>query len=408
MAVFDSIKKNLEKVADFMDLSEEETGLLLKYKSVRRAVLNVDDKKYKAWRIIHNDALGPSKGGIRYHPKVSEDELKSLSFWMSLKNSLVDLPYGGAKGGVQFNPKEKSESELEEISREYIRAFHKNLGEMKDIPGPDVYTNQQIMGWMLDEYEKLEQRHEPAMITGKPIELGGCQLRYDATARGGLITLKHILDKNGEVPNKVNFAIQGFGNAGMYIARMLNADGYTIIAVSDSKGGILEEEGINIEKIIRLKNETSSVINYDAGKKIKNNELLELNTNVLILAALEDQITEYNANNIKAKYVLELANGPVTAEADNILYQKGNFVIPDILANAGGVIASYCEWCQNRTGNLFEKELMAKKLEDRITKAFHKVYELFEEHKELSMRSAAYIIAIQRILAAEKARGNLK
>ncbi|MCK5282122.1 MAG: Glu/Leu/Phe/Val dehydrogenase [Nanoarchaeota archaeon] len=407
MAVFENIKKDLEKVSGFMDLSKEEIGLLLKHKSVRKAVLDVNGRKYDAWRIIHNNSLGPGKGGIRYHPNVSEDEVKSLSFWMSLKNALIGLPYGGAKGGVQINPKGIGKSELEEISREYVRAFHEHIGELKDIPAPDVYTNAEIMGWMLDEYEKIKQRHEPAMITGKPLELGGCLLRHDATSKGGLIILKQFLDKIGKDPQKVNIAIQGFGNAGMNIAHMLHEEGFNITAVSDSKGGILDNEGLDIEKVKLFKKENRTVVGFNGPKEITNRELLELDVNVLILAALENQITKENADNIKAGYILELANGPVTAEADNILYKKGALVIPDILANAGGVAASYYEWCQNRTGSILSKEVLVKKLEDRMITAFHKVYELFEEHKELNMRSAAYIIAIKRILAAEKARGNL-
>ena len=407
MAVFENIKKDLEKVSGFMDLSKEEIGLLLKHKSVRKAVLDVNGRKYDAWRIIHNNSLGPGKGGIRYHPNVSEDEVKSLSFWMSLKNALIGLPYGGAKGGVQINPKGIGKSELEEISREYVRAFHEHIGELKDIPAPDVYTNAEIMGWMLDEYEKIKQRHEPAMITGKPLELGGCLLRHDATSKGGLIILKQFLDKIGKDPQKVNIAIQGFGNAGMNIAHMLHEEGFNITAVSDSKGGILDNEGLDIEKVKLFKKENRTVVGFNGPKEITNRELLELDVNVLILAALENQITKENADNIKAGYILELANGPVTAEADNILYKKGALVIPDILANAGGVAASYYEWCQNRTGSILSKEVLVKKLEDRMITAFHKVYELFEEHKELNMRSTAYIIAIKRILAAEKARGNL-
>jgi len=300
-----------------------------------------------------------------------------------------------------------SKARIKKISREYIRAFHEYLGELKDIPAPDVGTNAEIMGWMLDEYEKIKQKQEPAMITGKPVELNGCLIRYDATARGGLVILNQFIDKIGKDPQKVNIAIQGFGNVGMNIAHLLHNEGFNVIAVSDVKGGILDNKGLDIEKVRLFEKEKGSVVGFESAKEITNRELLELDTDILIPAAIENQITRENANNINAKYILELANGPITAEADDILFKKGILVIPDILANAGGVIASYCEWCQNRTGNIFAKEVLAEKLKDRMITAYDKVYELFEEHKELNMRSAAYIIAIKRILAAEKARGNL-
>ena len=407
MTVFENIKKDLKKVSKYLNLTEKEINLLLSHKSVKKAILKVDGNKYPAWRIIHNNALGPGKGGIRFHPNVSEDTVKALAFWMSLKNSLVGVPYGGAKGGVQVNLRKMSKARIKKISREYIRAFHEYLGELKDIPAPDVGTNAEIMGWMLDEYEKIKQKQEPAMITGKPVELNGCLIRYDATARGGLVILNQFIDKIGKDPQKVNIAIQGFGNVGMNIAHLLHNEGFNVIAVSDVKGGILDNKGLDIEKVRLFEKEKGSVVGFESAKEITNRELLELDTDILIPAAIENQITRENANNINAKYILELANGPITAEADDILFKKGILVIPDILANAGGVIASYCEWCQNRTGNIFAKEVLAEKLKDRMITAYDKVYELFEEHKELNMRSAAYIIAIKRILAAEKARGNL-
>jgi len=407
MSIFDNIKRNLEKVSDYLSLTNAEKELLLSHKRITKATLNINGKVYEAWRIIHNDALGPAKGGIRFHPNVCEDEVKSLSFWMSLKTSLAGLPYGGAKGGVKINPKELSEEELEKVSRAYIRAFHEFIGEDKDIPAPDVYTNPKIMGWMLDEFEKIKGRHEPGMITGKPLELGGCVLRGDATSKGGKIILDLFLEEEGKSPEKTNVVIQGFGNAGMNIAKMLHDAGYNVIAVSDSKGGIIDKTGLDIEKVIKTKKETGSVTQYPKAEKISNKELLELETDVLILAALENQITKENAENVKAEVILELANGPVTSEADDILHEKGIVVIPDILANAGGVIVSYCEWCQNKTGHIFSKDYMEKILEEKLTQAFRKTYDLYKEQKRFSMRNAAYAIAIRRILDAEKARGNL-
>ena len=406
MSVFDNIEKNLEKVSLHINLTDAEKKILLNHKAINKAELEVNGKVYEAFRIIHNNSLGPGKGGIRFHPDVSEDEVKSLAFWMSLKNSLVDLPFGGAKGGVKINPRELGNQDIEKVSRAYIQAFHEWLGENKDIPAPDVYTNAQVMGWMLDEFEKIKKRHEPGMITGKPIEIGGCVLRKDATSKGGNIILNLFLKKIEKQPEETTVVIQGFGNAGMNIAEMLCNEGYKIIAVSDSKGGILNKEGLDIEEIIKTKKEEGSVTQYSDAEKISNEELLELETDVLILAALENQITDENAGNVKTKIILELANGPVTSEADDILNEKGVVVIPDILANSGGVIMSYCEWVQNKTGQILSEEDMREILKKKMNQAFQKVYDLHKQ-ENLNMRTASYIIAIKRILDAEKARGNL-
>ena len=407
MDVFDNIKKSLEKVSKFMNLSEKEITLLLTHKWVNHAVIEINGKKLDSWRIVHNNSLGPGKGGIRYHPGVSEDEVKSLSFWMSIKNSLAGLPYGGGKGGIKFNPKEYSPAELEEISRQFIRNFHNFIGQDKDIPAPDVYTNSQIMGWMLDEFEKIKGYHEPGMITGKPVELGGIRIRGDSTSKGGLIVLKKFLERMNIDKRGIKVVIQGFGNAGNNIAKMLCDEEVKVIAVSDSKGGIIDESGLDIIKIKKLKEDGKNVQDFPANK-ITNEELLFLECDVLILAALENQVTSENAQKLKCKYILELANGPVSADADDILHNRGIVVIPDILANSGGVVVSYFEWCQNKVGNLFEEEFLIKKLDEIMSNSFTKVYELWQENKDrLDMRSAAYAIAIKRILEAEKARGNL-
>lgn len=404
--VFESIKKSLEKVSKFMNLDEKEIRLILNHEHIARAVLDVDGKSYDAWRIIHSNVLGPGKGGIRFHPDASEDEVKSLSFWMSLKTSLLGLPYGGAKGGVKIDVKNMSEKEIEKVSREYIKNFHEFLGENKDIPAPDVYTNSKIMAWMLDEFEKIKGRHEPAMITGKPVELGGIAMRGDATSKGGLIVLNEFLKKIGQ--SNLKIAIQGFGNAGSYIALMLYEKGFRVIGVSDSKGGIFNENGLNIKEIKRLKDEGQNVNDYGDGKQITNEELLELNSDLLILAALENQITEENADRVKAKYILELANGPINSSADEILFKKNTIVIPDILANAGGVVVSYFEWANNKSGNILEEEYLKKRLENMMINAFNKVYSIYEKNQdEISMRNAAYVIAIKRILDAERLRGRL-
>jgi len=427
---FLNIKKRLEEIQEYSKINNKALSRLLSYKRIKKAVLKVNGKKYEAWRILHNNALGPGKGGIRFHPDVSEDEIKSLAFWMSLKTSLMGLPFGGAKGGVKVNPKKLSKKQLEQLSRAYIQAFHKFLGQDIDIPAPDVYTTPQIMAWMLDEYEKIKNRKEPAMITGKPFELGGCQIRKQATSKGGFIVLQELLKekekqkkKNKEL-NKLRIAIQGFGNAGINIAKILYKEGYKIIAVSDSKGGILNNFGLNIPEVQKIKQKKTTVIEYSntAPKTeiITNKELLELDVDILILAALENQITEKNADKIKTKYILELANGPITIEADRILNRKGIIVVPDILANAGGVVASYFEWLQNKKNKIFEKKQLEKKFENIMKQGFHRVYNFYknnknkihrnnknidnknEDNKKLTMREVAYIIAIKRILNAEK------
>ncbi len=401
--VFENIKKRLDLVSKEIKLSDKELDILLNHKKISHTELAVNGKKYPAWRIIHNNSLGPGKGGIRYHPDVSEEEVKALSFWMSMKNSLAGLPYGGAKGGVKVNPKKLDEKEIELLSRAYITAFSDVLGQDIDIPAPDVYTNAQIMAYMLDEFEKIKGKHEPGMITGKPLELQGIKLREDATSKGGFIVLKELLKKIKK--SNVSVAIQGFGNAGMFVAKMLFSEGNKVVAVSDSKGGIFDNNGLNIDEVVKTKIEKRTVIEFDA-EKISNEQLLELDVDVLVLAALENQITETNADNIKAKYILELANGPITFEADQILHKKNIVVIPDILANSGGVTVSYFEWCQNRTGNILDENYLKEKLDFMMKTAFNKVYDLFSKN-DFDMRQAAYIIAIKRILAAEKLRGNL-
>jgi glutamate dehydrogenase/leucine dehydrogenase len=405
--VFAGIRKRLEKVSEFMNLSVNEVNYILKHEKNTHAVLEVNGKSYDAWRIMHSNALGPGKGGIRFHEGVSEDEVKSLSFWMSLKTALMGIPLGGGKGGVKVNPKELNDSELQELSRAYARAFVDVIGVNKDVPAPDVYTNSQIMAWMLDEYEKIKGVKEPGMITGKPIELGGLKLRADSTSKGGFIVLKEFLEKIGKDKSEIKIAIQGFGNAGLNMAKMLDSDGFKIVAASDSRGGIFVEEGLDINSLVKLKEDRKSVVDSE-GAKVSNSELLELDVDVLVLAALENQITEENVENVKAKYILELANGPVSSEGDEVLFSKEVVVLPDILANAGGVLVSYFEWANNNSGGVLEEDFLKKKLDEMMVKSFNEVYDLWQENKDkLSMREAAYVIALKRIFDAEKLRGNL-
>jgi len=409
MSIFADNLARLQEVQQLENISESAMQVLLEPVLVNYQELEIKGAKYPAWRIVYNRALGPGKGGIRFHPDVSEDEVKSLAFWMALKNSLAGIPYGGAKGGVKFNPKAADQVELEEVSRKFIQAFGDYLGQDKDVPAPDVYTNSQIMSWMLDEFEKKTGRHEPGMITGKPLELGGIALRGDATAQGGYLVLKEMIAKFLSGRSDISIAIQGFGNAGLFMAQKLFQDGYKIVAVSDSQGSVYDPQGLDIAGLTAFKNSGQPVSQWSAGQKISNAELLELSVDILVLAALENQITEANAAQIKAPYLVELANGPITFAADKILAANKKIVVPDILANSGGVIVSYFEWAQNRTGQILDEEYLRNLLDKKMKTNWQRVYDKYQEKQSaITLRQAAYIIAVQRILAAEKWRGNAK
>jgi glutamate dehydrogenase/leucine dehydrogenase len=408
MDIFNDNLKRLRDVQQIENFSDQEIDILSQPVQIKKAEIEVSGEKYPAWRILFNQALGPGKGGIRFHPDVNESEVQSLAFWMTLKNALAEIPYGGAKGGVKIDPKKLTQGQLEEVSRQYVHVFHEYLGQDKDIPAPDVYTNSQIMSWMLDEFEKITGRHEPAMITGKPLELGGIAIRNDATAQGGYIVAKEVI--NEFMPGKsLKVAIQGFGNAGLYLAEKLYRDGLVIVAVSDSRGGIMNENGLNIDELVKFKNSGKAVSEFASGKKIGNKDLLELPVDILILAALENQITAANANNIKAEYLIEIANGPIDYAADQILKQNNKKVIPDILANSGGVIVSYFEWAQNKTGQILDEEYLKELLDKKMKANWKKVYNKYQEAGgKLSFREAAYSIAIGRVINAEKLRGKIK
>lgn len=408
MSVFDNIIKRFDDLKSLINLNEQEVEYLLTPKQISHSEIEVDGKKFPAWRIISNRALGPGKGGIRFHPEVSEDEVRSLSFWMSLKNSLLELPYGGAKGGVKINPKEYDNVFLEKVSRAYIDAFYKVLGQDKDIPAPDVYTNPQTMSWMLDQYEKNIGQHQPAMITGKPVELGGMALRSDSTAKGAYIVISELVKTLDLNKKDLSIAIQGFGNAGLNVAKMLFADDFKITAVNDSQGGTSNNDGINITELVKFKEEYGIVSTFSENKAISNDELLESEVDILILSALENQITEKNADKIKAKYIIEIANGPVDYRADKILFEKGTIVVPDILANSGGVLVSYFEWSQNRTGNILDEKYLSDLLQEKMVRAWNNVYNKhLEFDKKIDLRTSAYILSVERIVKAEKLRGNI-
>jgi len=406
--IFSDIIRRLDRIQKIEHLSDKEIKLLSTPKKISYSQLKIKNKKLPAWRIVFNNALGPGKGGIRFHPNVCEDEIKSLSFWMMVKNSLAELPYGGAKGGIKFNPKKTSLKEIEIISRKFIDSFYRVLGQDKDILAPDVYTNSQIMAWMLDEYEKKVGHHEPGMITGKPLELQGCDLRTDATAKGGFIIAQEVIRECKLNKKNIKIAIQGFGNAGSNIARFFAEVGYKIVALSDSVGGIYNTKGLNIKKVVDVKRKTGSLTASLEMQNITNEELLKLPVDILVLAALENQITKDNVNEVRAKYILEIANGPISYDADKILFSKNITIIPDVLANAGGVIVSYFEWAQNRTGNILDKKYLENLLKEKMVTSWRKVIKLYKQHNgQISLRTAAYIIAIRRILSVEKLRGNL-
>ncbi|MBU0460336.1 MAG: Glu/Leu/Phe/Val dehydrogenase [Nanoarchaeota archaeon] len=407
-----------KKIAGLAGLNETEIQLLLTPNHIHKAELEVNGKTYPAFRVQHNNARGPYKGGIRFHPQVNEDEVKALAFWMSLKTAVADLPLGGSKGGVTVNPKELPIEELEELSRSYIRAFYQHLGSAQDIPAPDVYTTPQIMSWMLDEYEKLTGKKDPGMITGKPLENGGSLVRDIATALGGVYVLEEAIQKLSLSGKRV--AIQGFGNAGMNIAKLLFDQGYKILAVSDSKGGVYNEKGLDPYQAENIKKAGGLLGCYCLGsvcsikdvpsegfcRGITNEELLELPVDILIPSALSNQITVENAANIKAKIILELANGPTTPEADQILHTNNILVLPDILANAGGVTVSCFEWQQNLANEKWDEQTIKQKLKDKLVTAFNQIWTEYDQN-EHDFRTNTYILAIKKILAAEKLKGRL-
>jgi glutamate dehydrogenase (NAD(P)+) len=370
--------------------------------------VKMDDGKakvFQGFRVQYNDAKGPTKGGIRFHPEETIDTVRALAAWMTWKCAIVDLPYGGGKGGVICNPKEMSVAELERLARGYIRAVAPMIGPEKDIPAPDVYTTPQIMGWMMDEFSKIKQFNSPGVITGKPIPLGGSLGRSDATARGGMYALREAANQLGLKLDKATVAIQGFGNAGQHAHRLLiELFGSNVVAVTDSQGGIYDREGLDSKSLLEHKDSMKTVATYPKGKKITNEELLELDVDVLIPAALETVITENNVKRIKAKIICELANGPTTLEADHILYRNGKFVIPDFLANAGGVTVSYFEWVQNLYCFYWSAEEIYEKLDKKMTKAFHEMYKMHKE-KKVHPRLAAYLVSIARVAEAMKLRG---
>lgn len=406
-----SVEQYIEYASKILSLSREDFLLLKEPQNILQFSLTIkgDDstiKKFLAYRIQHNNFKGPYKGGIRFHPEMDYSEALALATLMTLKCALINIPFGGAKGGIAVDPKELSERELEKLSRAFVKKIFPYIGPNKDVPAPDVNTNTQIMAWMSDEYSRLAQKYEPAAFTGKPVNQGGSEGREEATGFGGVVVLERLLDEQNLDKSNLTVAVQGFGNVGEHIAQMLFKKGYRIVAVSDSRGAIYAPEGLNIPLVVKCKKEKGmishcycigSVCDYSGNGKISNEDLLHLPVDVLIPAALENVINKKNAKNIKAKIVLEMANGAVTFNAEEILNQNNVLVIPDILANAGGVAGSYLEWQQNLKNEHWQKEEVFVKIKEILEQATKDLIKNQKQYKT-SLKKSAFILAIKRIL----------
>lgn len=410
---FEIAQRQLDDAAELLEL-EDSTREFLRWPQREFVVtlpVKMDDgstKIFKGYRVQYNSARGPTKGGLRWHPDETLDTVRALAAWMTWKTAVVDIPLGGAKGGVTCNPKELTDSEKERLARAYIDAVGRILGVTKDVPAPDVYTNPQIMAWMMDEFEKIQGESHPGVITGKPLAIGGSQGRTDATARGGIYCVReaaNVLDISLEGGT---MTVQGFGNAGQYAAllgkELLNLK---LVAASDSSGGVYNPKGLDAKKLVNHKLNTGRVEGFNGAESISNEDLLELETTVLFPSALENVITKSNADRIKAKISCELANGPTTPEADEILKDNGIFVLPDLLANAGGVTVSYFEQVQNTYNFYWPLSLVHERLDEKMTSAFKSVYKMLNDFKDrnIHMRQAAYLISVDRVVEACKLRG---
>lgn len=407
MAAFEYFKHNVGKAADLLKLSEEDRASLMTPDRILRATLSIemDDGRtetYPAYRVQFDNSRGPYKGGIRFHPGADEDEVSALAAMMAIKCAVVDIPFGGAKGGVTVDPKQLSADELDRLARAYVRAFADNLGSDVDVPAPDVYTNPTIMAIMLDEYETITGTQAPAMITGKPIENGGILGRDTATADGAIFVLEALLEDQHRSLEGIEVAVQGAGNAGAQAAHLVATHGGKVVAFADSRGTLLNDAGINVEAVLALKEKGTSV--HDAteyGAAAGAGSVSTAACDVLIPAALEEVVTAQNAGDVIATVVLEIANGPVTPEADEILTGRAIGVVPDVLANAGGVTVSYFEWLQNRSDEIWTRERVTERLRDTMRDAYRDVAD-FAHERAITLREAAYALAVTRILEARK------
>ncbi|TFB23949.1 Glu/Leu/Phe/Val dehydrogenase [Filobacillus milosensis] len=371
-----------------------------------RIPVRMDDGKIKiftGYRAQHNDAVGPTKGGVRFHPNVTENEVRALSIWMSLKAGIVDLPYGGGKGGIICDPRKMSFRELEALSRGYVRAISQIVGPTKDIPAPDVFTNSQIMAWMMDEYSRIDEFNNPGFITGKPIVLGGSHGRESATAKGVTICIEEACKKRGIDIKGARVIVQGFGNAGSFLAKFMYDMGAKVIAISDAEGALHDPDGLDIDYLLDRRDSFGTVTNL-FEETISNQDMLELETDILVPAAIENQITKDNAHNIKASIVVEAANGPTTLEATKILTERDILIVPDVLASSGGVTVSYFEWVQNNQGYYWKEEEVQEKLREVLVKAFNNVYTT-SQNRQVDMRLAAYMVGVRKMTEAARFRG---
>jgi glutamate dehydrogenase (NAD(P)+) len=406
----DSMMSRFDEATKILGL-DESTYNVLKYpqKSVMvHLPIMMDNGKvqvFEGYRVVHNGYLGPSKGGIRYSMDVNQDEVKALAAWMTWKCAVVGIPYGGGKGGIKCDPRSMSKGELERLTRAYTAAMFDVFGPDKDIPAPDMGTGQQEMAWLMDEYSKMKGFSSPAVVTGKPLVLGGSLGRVEATGRGVMVSTRSALAKLGINPIGATCAVQGFGNVGSISAKLIASQGLRIVAISDISGAYYNADGIDVDDAITYRDASNGTLDgYKKATKISNNDLLTLNVDVLVPAAMEDQITADNANNVKAKLIVEGANGPTSSNADAILNKKGIMVVPDILANAGGVTVSYFEWVQNRLGYFWTEERVNRRADRVMKQAFEGVYQASKKYG-VSMRIAAYIVAIDKVASTMKLRG---
>jgi len=406
--ILEATQTIIKEALDKLGYPEEVYELLkepLRVLTVRIPV-RMDDgsiKIFTGYRAQHNDAVGPTKGGVRFHPDVTESEVKALSIWMSLKAGIVDLPYGGGKGGIVCDPREMSFRELERLSRGYVRAISQIVGPTKDIPAPDVFTNSQIMAWMMDEYSRIREFDSPGFITGKPLVLGGSHGRESATAKGVTICIREAAKRKGIPLEGARVVVQGFGNAGSYLAKFMHDAGAKVIGISDAYGALYDPNGLDIDYLLERRDSFGTVTKLFKNT-ITNKELLELDCDILVPAAIENQITEENAHNIKAKIVVEAANGPTTLKATEILTERGILIVPDVLASSGGVTVSYFEWVQNNQGYYWTEKEVEERLEEVIVKAFNNVYNTAINRK-VNMRLAAYMVGVRKMAEASRFRG---
>ncbi len=403
--MLESAQENIRKTASRLGLSEEQIEQLLKVESFHQFVITLNNgNKYNAFRMQHSSVRGPYKGGIRFHPEVDKDEVQALATLMSFKTAAVNIPLGGGKGGIEVNPKELSADELEELSRKYVQGLAPYIGPDKDIPAPDVNTNSQIIDWMVDEYSKITGDTTKASFTGKSISNGGSEGRSAATGRGGVIVLKTLRDLEGKSSEPLTFAVQGFGNVGSFFTEVAVEDcsSWKMVAATDSSGGVQNKEGLVASDLADWKKNRKRLIDFETGDKISNEDLVSLDVDVLILAALGGVVNDDNQSDVKAKYVLELANGPVDSSVEDTLQSRGIQVIPDILANAGGVIVSYLEWLQNLAGEHWDEQKVNTKLSDSLVSATKDIYNRAQKDNT-SLKEAAIAVAIERLMASSKA-----